>query len=153
MKTYEQMTADVLRRAAAYNTARKRAVYAAASAFAVCAVTAGVIVLCYGRRPAAVQPPETDPTLSPAVQERVDALQAGDARGWLVYNGALYTQVTDVDDRLYERETYVGDAHEFLGFYQRNSEVTGQVYTVRDCPDLLLVPLSNGGTVVLKKEV
>lgn len=75
----------------------------------------------------------------------------GDLIGMLVIDGVTYVQCA-ADEDAYTPDVYLGAAHDYEGTYQRSKDVVGRVYTVKEDPHVLIVELSNGGTVVLVAE-
>ncbi len=73
-----------------------------------------------------------------------------DALGMMYYNGVIYMQFSVYDDG-FTLDKNIGAASDFDGYYKYIKDVTGEVYTVKESPDVLIVKLSNGGTVALAK--
>ena len=73
-----------------------------------------------------------------------------DALGNIYKDGLLYLQFSVYDDG-FTLDEHIGAVSDFEGYYQNIKDVTGEVYTVKETPDVLIVKLSNGGTVALAK--
>ena len=73
-----------------------------------------------------------------------------DALGMIYKDGLMYMQFSVYDDG-FTLDENIGAASDFDGTYKYLEDVTGEVYTVKESPDVLIVKLSNGGTVVLAK--
>ncbi|MBQ1388340.1 MAG: hypothetical protein IIY78_01805 [Clostridia bacterium] len=73
-----------------------------------------------------------------------------DALGMIYKDGVMYLQFSVYDDG-FTLDEYIGAASDFNGYYKNIKDVTGEVYTVKESPDVLIVKLSNGGTVALAK--
>ena len=73
-----------------------------------------------------------------------------DALGIMYKDGVMYIQF-DVYDDGFTLDENIGAASDFNGYYKNIKDVTGEVYTVKESPDVLIVKLSNGGTVALAK--
>ena len=73
----------------------------------------------------------------------------------VVVDGVVYEQFA-VDTELFTLDTYLGAAHDYEGTYKKyyinNKDVEGKLYTTKEDPEVLIVKLSNGGVVALKKE-
>ena len=76
-------------------------------------------------------------------------MHTGDLIGVLVIDGITYVQCA-VAENAYTPDEYLGFAHDYEGtYYQKTEDVIGQVYTTNEDPNVLIVQLSNGGTVAL----
>ena len=79
----------------------------------------------------------------------------GDTIGMVVVDGVVYEQFA-VDTESFTLDTYLGAAHDYEGTYKKyyinNKDVEGKLYTTKEDPEVLIVKLSNGGVVALKKE-
>lgn len=73
-----------------------------------------------------------------------------DALGIMYVDDVMYIQF-DVYDDGFTLDENIGAASNFNGYYKNIKDVTGEVYTVKESPDVLIVKLSNGGTVALAK--
>ena len=73
-----------------------------------------------------------------------------DALGMIYKDGLMYMQFSVYDDG-FTLDENIGAASDFDGTYKYLEDVTGEVYTVKESPDVLIVKLSNGGTVALAK--
>ncbi len=85
-----------------------------------------------------------------------------DIRGMIVYEGRTYIQSlsNDIDENDLILDKKIGDGSDFEGTYNgtyciskedlENTVIASEVYTVKDHPELLLVKLSNGDTVILE---
>ena len=73
-----------------------------------------------------------------------------DTLGMIYKDGVMYMQFSVYDDG-FTLDEYIGAASDFDGTYKYIEDVTGEVYTVKESPDVLIVKLSNGGTVALAK--
>ena len=91
-------------------------------------------------------PSKTNPTKTTAT-----TTATGDRIGVLVIDGITYVQCY-ADENAYTPDGYLGFAHDYEGTYWQMKEVVGRVYTVKEDPCILIVQLSNGGTVVLAAE-
>ncbi len=101
--------------------------------------------------------PETtsSQTVSNADEEEDTAPERGfgyvdDTLGMIYKDGVMYMQFS-VYDNGFTLDEYIGAASDFDGTYKYIEDVTGEVYTVKESPDVLIVKMSNGGTVVLAK--
>ena len=74
----------------------------------------------------------------------------GDTLGMIYKDGMMYMQFSVYDDG-FTLDENIGDASDFDGSYKYIKDVTGEVYTVKESRDVLIVKLSNGGTVALAK--
>lgn len=74
----------------------------------------------------------------------------GDALGMIYKDGVMYMQFSVYDDG-FTLDENIGAASEFDGTYKYIRDVTGDVYTVKESRDVLIVKLSNGGTVALAR--
>ncbi|MBE6542411.1 MAG: hypothetical protein E7672_08190 [Ruminococcaceae bacterium] len=98
------------------------------------------------------------------LQKRINQLSSFDSLGWIVYDGNIYIQNWNIDERdLYERideiklSESLGYATDFIGFYKNSLEKDvyvpdGIVYMVADNPNILCIKLDNDGIVWLGKE-
>ena len=73
-----------------------------------------------------------------------------DALGYIYKDGMMYRQFSVYDDG-FTLDEYIGAASDFDGYYKNIKDVTGEIYTAKESPDVLIVKLSNGGTVALAK--
>ena len=73
-----------------------------------------------------------------------------DALGMIYKDGLMYMQFSVYDDG-FTLDENIGAASDFDGTYKYLEDVTGEVYTVKESPDVLIVKLSNGGAVALAK--
>ena len=74
-----------------------------------------------------------------------------DAMGMIVKDGVTYLQIFGADEYNFTLDENIGYANDFEGYYRYIKDVVGEVYTVKESPDVLVVKLSNGGTVVLAR--
>lgn len=96
--------------------------------------------------------------VSKELQEQINRLesQSSDSLGWIVYGEKIYLQI-DIDISTLNPNKYLGCASEFQGFYRKqqlesqnpSNKIDGELYSVLDNPDLILVKLDNGGIVIL----
>ena len=98
---------------------------------------------------------ESSQTVSTADEEENFDPESGfedvdDALGMIYKDGLMYMQFSVYDDG-FTLEENIGAASDFDGTYKYLEDVTGEVYTVKESPDVLIVKLSNGGTVALAK--
>ena len=94
-------------------------------------------------------------TVSNADEEEDTAPERGfgyvdDTLGMIYKDSVMYMQFSVYDDGFTLDES-IGAASDFDGTYKYIEDVTGEVYTVKESPDVLIVKLSNGGTVALAK--
>ena len=74
-----------------------------------------------------------------------------DVIGLVIIDGTHYVQF-DAKDKIYTPDSYLGYADAYEGTYRTFlSDVKGMLYISKEDPDVLLVKLSNGATVTLKK--
>ena len=73
-----------------------------------------------------------------------------DTLGMIYKDGVMYMQFS-VYDEGFALDENIGAASDFDGTYKYLEDVTGEVYTVKESRDVLIVKLSNGGTVALAK--
>ena len=74
----------------------------------------------------------------------------GDALGMIYKDGVMYMQFSVYDDG-FTLDENIGAASDFDGSYKYIRDITGEVYTVKESRDVLIVKLSNGGTVALAR--
>ena len=75
-----------------------------------------------------------------------------DILGVVVIDGVTYMQFETNSDA-YTPDTYLGVASEYEGTYKTHlNEVEGKVFTTKEDSDILIVKLTNAGTVILRKE-
>lgn len=74
----------------------------------------------------------------------------GDIIGVVILDGVQYTQFdAGLKAEAFTLDTYLGPVSDYEGTYQHISGVTGKLYTVVEDENILVVKLSNGGTVAL----
>ena len=58
-----------------------------------------------------------------------------------------------IDDTLFTADKCLGDAKDFEGYYKEFSDddISTELYTVKESPNVMMVKLSNGGTVILAR--
>ncbi len=79
----------------------------------------------------------------------------GDVRAMLIVDGVIYDQsdVGTQNAHNYTPDVCLGDVHDLEGTYkQYNLDGAGKAYTAKESPDILIVKLENGETVILKKQ-
>ena len=76
-----------------------------------------------------------------------------DLRGALVIGGDLYEQILGRDTEGWTKKDFLGKASEFDGTYKNlyGFGIEGDVYSVNESPDAVLIYLTNGGVVALEK--
>lgn len=75
-----------------------------------------------------------------------------DVIGMVKVEGVTYVQA-DINAEKYTIDTCLGDARDFDGTYQMPlNDLPTKLYTTKEDSDILIVKLSNGGIVVLKRE-
>ncbi|MBQ5563950.1 MAG: hypothetical protein IIT39_11250, partial [Clostridia bacterium] len=65
-----------------------------------------------------------------------------DALGYIYKDGVMYMQFSVYDDG-FTLDEYIGAASDFDGTYKYIKDVTGEVYTVKESPDVLIVIVSD----------
>jgi len=79
-----------------------------------------------------------------------------DSLGRLSISGANYIQIGTANEAVgYTKKEYLGKASEFSDLYRKFADedgIDGDVYSVNESPDILLIYLSNEGVVVLSSE-
>lgn len=75
-----------------------------------------------------------------------------DIIGSVKVDGVQYLQCS-TDDTLFTADKYLGDAKDFEGSYKQFSgnftNMTTKLYTVKESPNVMMIKLGNGGTVIL----
>lgn len=75
-----------------------------------------------------------------------------DILGSVKVGGVQYLQCS-ADATLFTADKYLGDARNFEGSYKQFSDdfadVTTELYTVKESPNIMMIKLGNGGTVIL----
>ncbi len=74
----------------------------------------------------------------------------GDKLGTIIYNNETYVQISTVSSDEITLDKKIGNGEDFEGFY-KDSDVSSEIYTVKENPDLLAAKLDNGACVVLKR--
>lgn len=102
---------------------------------------------------------EEEQGIGEELQSGIDALQASDSLGWIVYEERIYIQSVNMDVIDLENNTeniklgsYLGRASEFIGYYQKKDGCDGDLYEIADNSELLYLKLDNGGTIWLAAE-
>lgn len=90
--------------------------------------------------------------------EQNSAMEA-DMIGIVKVDGIVYRQQFNVDETLFTADKYLGDAKNFEGsyrfastnehYYGDFSDITTDLYTVKESKNLMMVKLGNGATVIL----
>lgn len=77
-----------------------------------------------------------------------------DVIGTVKVNGIIYVQLQNIaTTEIYTPDKYLGKASDFEGTYQKDiTDVDGELYTAKEDPNVLIVKLDNGGSVILIKE-
>lgn len=98
-------------------------------------------------------------SISEELQKRIQDLQSAeniaDRVGWIVIENRIYMQDTSIDITKLEKDSYIGRASEFIGTYQSDNDddgCSGDVYSIADTQDIVVVMLDNGGVVCLRTE-
>lgn len=83
--------------------------------------------------------------------EAADEHDRCDVLGMVVIDGATYLQYS-TDGEAYTPDIYLGYASDYDGTYKTHiHDVVGELYTAKEDANILIVKLSNGGTVILRK--
>lgn len=93
-----------------------------------------------------------NPEFEGKVQERIQELQNGDTIGWIVIDNSIYMQSQYKELDVKQNYQYLGQASDFIGYYQNEDSVNGKVYLLSDEMNEVLIELDNGGIVFLTKE-
>ena len=75
-----------------------------------------------------------------------------DQIGTIIKDGREYRQIFSGNNDSYTKKECIGRASEFDGTYSGTPDVDGDVYTVNEADDVLMINLDNGGIVYLKCE-
>lgn len=77
---------------------------------------------------------------------------SADRLGSVQVGGITYLQCS-IDDTLFTADKCLGDAKDFEGYYKEFSDddISTELYTVKESPNVMMVKLSNGGTVILAR--
>ena len=90
--------------------------------------------------------------LKTRIQELQEAGKLSDFIGWIVIEDRIYVQNVNIDITKIEKDIYLGRASEFIGNYQSDDGCDGDVYSVVDMQDMVVIMLDNGGIVCLMAE-
>ncbi len=169
MKNYDETINTVFERIDEYKLKQKRkrkiVTRVAVPAFSVClAVTIGVFAFkgdIFKTKPPVtlddstvigekdyIELDDTQPDIMqiPGENDTLDII------GSVKVGGVQYLQYS-VDATLFTADKYLGDAKEFEGSYKQFSDdltnMTTELYTVKETPNVMMIKLGNGGTVIL----
>ena len=167
MKNYNEMAQRVLSRINEYETAKKQKkkliLRTAVPSCCLCAaIIAGVAIHGAGvKNNVAASPSSLSQSNKSVTQGTRSALNTGEKKyayinedmlGMVIVDGKEYIQdFTDyVIEKAYTADKFLGSANDFEGTYKTADDyVLAKLYTVKESKNVLLVKLSNGGTVVL----
>ena len=167
MKNYNEMAQSVLSRINEYETAKKQKkkifIRTAVPICCLCAaIIAGVTIHGAGVKNITSAPQNglsqsnksiTQNTADASgTDEKKHAYINEDMLGLVIIDGKEYIQdFTDyVTEEAYTADKFIGDAHDFEGTYKTaDDNISAELYTVKESKNVLLVKLSNGGTVIL----
>lgn len=169
MKSYNEMAQSVLNRINEYETVKKRKkkifIRAAFPACCLCAaVIAGVAIHGAGENGTVPTPQSSSPDSRENISESSENSSGSDGKkfayaddrcGVVIVDGKEYIQdFTDYAiDETFTADKSIGDARDFEGTYKMmDGIISAEIYTVKESKNVLLVKLSNGGTVVLIRD-
>lgn len=170
MKSYDETINTVFNRIDEYKTAQKRnKKIITATAIPMC-VAVLIATISMGVSKTDAFKPKTQPTDQGSTEpcevetestpntEQNSTLEM-DIIGIVKVDGIVYRQQFNVDETLFTADKYLGDAKNFEGSYQFQStnehyygdfsDITTDLYTVKESKNLMMVKLGNGGTVIL----
>lgn len=95
-----------------------------------------------------ITPDDTQPDIMQIPGEN----DTNDMIGSVKVDGVQYLQCS-TDATLFTADKYLGDAKDFEGSYKQFSDnftnMTNKLYTVKESPNVMMIKLGNGGTVIL----
>ena len=158
MKNYNEMVNCLLERREQYQkeqrAKRKKIVSAALPAFGICLALFGIGIFQGG-----ISLPETreplpqntlDTILSLTEESLSETKDVAEFVGMVQIEGVSYVQCSSIHE-VYTPDEYLGDAEDFNGTYQL--ENSGDLYTVKEDVDVLMVKFDDGEIAILVKEV
>ena len=174
MKSSEEMTRNVLKRGEEYFARRKKKRGAAAVAGTAALSVLTVSLACFGTWNTAAKRTENAATGYEGTAGAEETVQTDDASdsvghtgsesisdeglveldmaGTICIDGVWYVQKSGSDPKEFTKKDFLGKASEYNGAYKilyERDGIDGDVYSVSESPDTVLIFLTNGGTVVL----
>lgn len=160
MKNYDETVNSVLERIDRHNAARTKRkdlfVRFVSPALCLCFIAAIGFIALQGDFFSPAPPITLDDSTQIGENDYIEPNNSTDDWiGSVKINGINYVQYS-VDNTLFTADKYLGDAKSFEGSYKQfsnaNKDITADLYSVKESPNVKLVKLGNGGTVALGRE-